>query len=175
MNADPKNAQDDPDLDEALSGTFPASDPVAPSHVEDEMERRRKVLEEDAKKKREELQRAQTSHSEALLDEGLDETFPASDPVAVHHIEEPPLDPAEARMRERESEPSSKPIDKRKQRAVKGQKKTPRRRANPAGTGRRTGQKKTHSKKRKSMHGAPDTRRKKAPRKASAQRKKRRT
>ena len=85
MNADPKKAQDDPDLDEALSGTFPASDPVAPaSHIEDEMERRRKVLEEDARKKRDEQRGPPTTHSEDLLDEGLDETFPASDPVAVH-------------------------------------------------------------------------------------------
>lgn len=85
MNAEPKQPQDDPDLDEALSGTFPASDPVAPaSHIEDEMERRRQVLEEDARKKREEQRRSPTTHSEDLLDEGLDETFPASDPVAVH-------------------------------------------------------------------------------------------
>lgn len=86
MNADPKKTSDDDrDLDEALRGTFPASDPVAPSsHVEEEMERRRKVLEEDVKKKREEQRRSQSTHSEELLDEGLDETFPASDPVAVH-------------------------------------------------------------------------------------------
>ena len=168
MNAEPKRPQDD-DLDAALSGTFPASDPVAPaSHIEDEMERRRKVLEDDAKQKRQEQQRSEAKHSDALLDEGLDETFPASDPVAVHHIDEPPPDPDEARQREHAGEPSSKPVAKRKKRAVRGQKKTPRRRGQL--TGKRTGQKRTHSKKRKSMHGAPDTRRKKAPRKKSARR-----
>ena len=86
MHAGPKKpSDDDRDLDEALRGTFPASDPVSPpSHVEEEMERRRAVLEEDAKKKQEERQRSQAAHSEELLDEALDETFPASDSVAVH-------------------------------------------------------------------------------------------
>lgn len=84
MHADPKKS-DDLDLDEALRGTFPASDPVAPpSHVEDEMRRRRAVLEADVQKKKAELERSQETHSEDLLDEALDETFPASDPVAVH-------------------------------------------------------------------------------------------
>ena len=63
MNDEPKGPQaGDPDLDQALSGTFPASDPVASSHVEDEMGRRRKVLEDDAEKKRQEQQRAQANH-----------------------------------------------------------------------------------------------------------------
>lgn len=85
MNTDSKKPRGDQDLDEALSGTFPASDPVAPaSHIDEEKERRRKVLEEDVNKKRDEQQRSKTTHSEDLLDEGLDETFPASDPVAVH-------------------------------------------------------------------------------------------
>lgn len=84
MHADPKRS-DDLDLDEALRGTFPASDPVAPlSHIEDEMRRRRAVLEADVKKKKAELEDSQETHSEDLLDEALDETFPASDPVAVH-------------------------------------------------------------------------------------------
>lgn len=84
MHADPKKS-DDADLDEALRGTFPASDPVSPpSHIEDEMERRRTVLEEDVKKKKAELDRSQETHTEDLLDEALDETFPASDPVAIH-------------------------------------------------------------------------------------------
>jgi hypothetical protein len=48
-------------LDEALQGTFPASDPVSPgSHVEEEMERRRKVLEQDAKRKRRPAARKKT-------------------------------------------------------------------------------------------------------------------
>ena len=67
-------------LDEALAGTFPASDPVSPpSHVEEEMERRRKVLDEDARNK-------DKDSAEEALDEALQETFPASDPIAVHRV-----------------------------------------------------------------------------------------
>lgn len=81
-------------LDEALAGTFPASDPVSPpSHVEEEMERRRKVLEEDAANKRKDA-------AEEALDEGLRETFPASDPVAVHRREaQNPDEPTEHKER----------------------------------------------------------------------------
>ncbi|HEY3645895.1 MAG TPA: hypothetical protein VGM16_11210 [Gammaproteobacteria bacterium] len=72
------NPASDVGLDEALAGTFPASDPVSPpSHVEEEKEKRRRVLEEDAANKRKDA-------AEEALDEGLRETFPASDPVAVH-------------------------------------------------------------------------------------------
>ena len=82
-------------LDEALAGTFPARDPVSPpSHVEEEMERRRKVLEEDATNRR------KADAADEALDEGLRETFPASDPVAVHRREAPnPDEPDEHKER----------------------------------------------------------------------------
>ncbi|HEY3859329.1 MAG TPA: hypothetical protein VGM47_06945 [Gammaproteobacteria bacterium] len=68
---------DDDELDAALAGTFPASDPVSPhSHVEEEMERRRRALEQDSK-----------DATEDALDEALEETFPASDSIAVHHTD----------------------------------------------------------------------------------------
>lgn len=162
----------DKELDEALKGTFPASDPVSPpSHVEEEKERRRKVLEQDAARKARGTVEVRTdspgrtlnsmdtkknSHTEDALDEALQETFPASDPVSV-----------DAAVREDESRRRGAKTA-RKKRAAKRQQKTPRRTARP--TGKRTGQKKTRSKKRKSLRGAPDARRKKAPRKKSARR-----
>lgn len=85
------NPANDVGLDEALAGTFPASDPVAPpSHIEEEKARRRRVLDEDAANKRKDA-------AEEALDEGLRETFPASDPVAVHRREAPDADAAKKR------------------------------------------------------------------------------
>jgi hypothetical protein len=168
-----KTHRTDDELDVALKGTFPASDPVSPpSHVEEEKERRRKVLEEDAAKKGRRSAEVRTdspgrtlismdtrkgSHTEDALDEALRETFPASDPVSVDATVH------EDEVRRRKAKTT------RKKRAAKRQQKTPRRSARP--TGKRTGQKKTGSKKRKSLRGAPDARRKKAPRKKSARRK----
>jgi len=96
-------------LDEALAGTFPASDPVSPpSHVEEEMARRRKVLEEDALNKDKDA-------AEEALDEGLQETFPASDPVAVHRREIPPPNPDEPNEhKERRSVRRKRPAGKKK-------------------------------------------------------------
>ena len=108
-------------LDEALAGTFPASDPVAPpSHVEEEKARRRRVLEEDAANKR------KADAADEALDEGLRETFPASDPVAVHRREAPdPDEPnghAERRSMQRKrpagkNKTATKTAEKKKQRS----------------------------------------------------------
>jgi hypothetical protein len=99
---DPSN---DVGLDEALAGTFPASDPVSPpSHVEEEKERRRRVLDEDAANQRKDA-------AEEALDEGLRETFPASDPVAVHRREMPDPDAPEEH-KERRSVRRKRPAGK---------------------------------------------------------------
>jgi hypothetical protein len=105
------NPANDVGLDEALAGTFPASDPVAPpSHVEEEMARRRKVLEEDAANKEKDA-------ADEALDEGLQETFPASDPVAVHRRELPnPDEPEEHKERRsvRRKRPAGKKLGRKK-------------------------------------------------------------
>jgi hypothetical protein len=96
------NPANDVGLDEALAGTFPASDPVSPpSHIEEEKARRRRVLDEDAANQHKDA-------AEEALDEGLRETFPASDPVAVHRREVPnPDEPNE--HKERRSVPRKRP------------------------------------------------------------------
>jgi hypothetical protein len=96
---DPAN---DVGLDEALAGTFPASDPVSPpSHLEEEKERRRRVLDEDAANQHKET-------TEEALDEALEETFPASDPIAVFRREAPDPDEPEEH-KERRSVPRKSP------------------------------------------------------------------
>lgn len=129
MKAEAKrpNPANDVGLDEALAGTFPASDSVAPhSHVEEEMARRRKVLEEDALNKDKDA-------AEEALDEGLQETFPASDPVAVHRREIPPPDPDDkGEHKERRSVRRKRPAGKKaskKKIPKKTAKKKPARRA----------------------------------------------
>jgi hypothetical protein len=111
-------------LDEALAGTFPASDPVSPPlHVEEEMERRRKVLDDDAANKRKEA-------AEEALDEALDETFPASDPIAVHGEAPNPDDKGE--HKERRSVRRKRPAGKKKKSL-----------ARKAGSRKKAGRKKT--------------------------------
>lgn len=105
------NPANDVGLDEALAGTFPASDPVAPpSHLEEEMARRRKVLDEDAANLHKDA-------AEEALDEALEETFPASDPIAVFRSEVPnPDEPAEHKERRsvRRKRPAGKKAGKTK-------------------------------------------------------------
>lgn len=113
MKAEAKrpNPANDVGLDEALAATFPASDPVSPpSHLEEEMQRRRKVLDEDAANKNKDA-------AEEALDEALEETFPASDPIAVFRSEVPnPDEPEEHKERRsvRRKRPAGKKLGKKK-------------------------------------------------------------
>ncbi|HEY4126824.1 MAG TPA: hypothetical protein VGN70_02125 [Gammaproteobacteria bacterium] len=131
-------------LDEALAGTFPASDPVAPpSHIEEEMERRRRVLDEDAANRRKDS-------AEEALDEALEETFPASDPIAVHHSEarEMPNPDDKDEHKERRSVRRKRPAGKKNKIAKKKparSKKVAKKKPGKKKTARRTTNKKKRS------------------------------
>lgn len=135
-----KKSSDTDQLDHALEDTFPASDPVAHSDVEAEKERRRAVLEQDALEKQRHPD-PPSAHTEAEMDEALEETFPASDPAAFQS-------PTRGTGQEGERAERRQRRGNRKKRAAGRQKKTPRRTARAVG--RRTGQKRPVSKKRNS-------------------------
>lgn len=72
--------EDNPEkrLDDALEGTFPASDPVQITRRQS-----RRTGERGAQAGRSAAGSNKETHQDKGLDEGLEETFPASDPVSV--------------------------------------------------------------------------------------------
>ena len=64
--------KDKKDIDDAVEGSFPASDPPGLTPRKDNAEADAKAAEEKARRK----------HDEDMLDEASEESFPASDPPA---------------------------------------------------------------------------------------------
>lgn len=90
-------------IDKSLEETFPASDPPAHVRIEGELQKDRlgntKATPEQRTTETKKMQNRNTERSadapmsvseqqtEDMIDEASDETFPASDPPASHHVE----------------------------------------------------------------------------------------